>query len=69
MNAKIILAAVVLLAAGAARAEAATPLTVMLTFDDGVKGHLQYAAPMLEKFGWRATSAIRTRTPAPESTR
>ena len=39
---------------------AAMPLTVTLTFDDGVKGHLQYAAPMLEKFGWRGTFNIVT---------
>ena len=29
------------------------PMTVCLTFDDGVRSHLTLAGPMLEKYGWR----------------
>jgi len=39
---------------------AAEPMTVTLTFDDGVKGHLLLAAPAIESNGWHGTFNIVT---------
>jgi len=48
------------LAIGSCFALDAAPMTVTLTFDDGVKGHIRHAAPILEKYGYRGTFNIVT---------
>ena len=53
-------AAVLIWAAMSARAAAAEPIRVALTFDDGNKDHLLIVAPLLEERGWRGVFNIVT---------
>jgi len=36
------------------------PMTLCLTFDDGLKSHARVAAPLLEKFGWHGVFSVST---------
>ena len=42
-------------------ASAAEPLKVTLSFDDGTKDHILFAAPELEKRGWKGVLQHRNR--------
>lgn len=55
---KIVVAMVLLAAFHAAASQSVPPKTVVLTFDDAVRSHLEVAAPLLKEYGFGATFFI-----------